>query len=304
MMGKGKKKKANKGKKNGKKVMDDTGVGLYASYLHATTPEQKERARLAAANRTEDPLKNWTRPMQEECPICMLPFPLGASGSKYCITCGKIVCAGCMISSGLAHIRDGGDAETAFEKAKTCAFCRSNTDVDDKKTTLEKEMKRANTGNGESMFRIARYYFGGEMGLRQDKAEGLKWYHRAVEAGSGKAAYLIGNLYLTGDGVDQDEDIALDYIQKAADLGNVFAFHVVGMILVNKGDIEDGMLNYRKAVICGMSDDGLFNTLRSGFREEYVTKEEYAFTLREHQKACNEVKSDGSEAYKSIRSEK
>ena len=68
VMGKGKKKKGNKGKKNGKKVRDDTGVSLYASNL-ATTPEQMERARLAAANRKEDPLKNWTRIQNEECPI-------------------------------------------------------------------------------------------------------------------------------------------------------------------------------------------------------------------------------------------
>ena len=60
-MGKGKKKKGNKGKKRGDtKARDDTGVGdytthhpgvglLYATNLHAATPEQKEKARLAAA---------------------------------------------------------------------------------------------------------------------------------------------------------------------------------------------------------------------------------------------------------------
>ena len=43
-------------------------MSLYASNL-ATTPEQMERARLAAANRKEDPLKNWTRIQNEECSI-------------------------------------------------------------------------------------------------------------------------------------------------------------------------------------------------------------------------------------------
>ena len=101
-MGKGKKKKANKGKKkDGKKTEDDAGVGG-SSWLPPTQeqrsggknekvrddetsegdsptfqlrlgPEQVQRARLAAANRTEDPLKNWTRLQNEDCPICMLP---------------------------------------------------------------------------------------------------------------------------------------------------------------------------------------------------------------------------------------
>ena len=38
--------------------------------------------------------------------------------------------------------------------------------------------------------------------LRQDKAEGLKWFHKAVEAGSRMAAYCLGISYANGDGVD------------------------------------------------------------------------------------------------------
>ena len=30
----------------------------------------------AAANRKVDPLKNWTRPPRDECPICLLPLPV------------------------------------------------------------------------------------------------------------------------------------------------------------------------------------------------------------------------------------
>ena len=100
-MGKGKK-KANKGKKRngGKKTRDDQGVICDPSSLQIE--QQIERIRLAAemasetaANRTEDPLKNWTRLRNEECPICMLPLPLEPSEFNYCVTCGKTVCMGC-----------------------------------------------------------------------------------------------------------------------------------------------------------------------------------------------------------------
>ena len=248
------------------------------------TPQQCERARLAAANRTEDPLKNWTRLRNKECPICMLPLPFASSENRYCVTCGKTVCMGCVVSTGLVHARDGGDAKAAFEKATTCPYCRSNTAVDDDKSNLEKEMKLANTGNGESMFRVGQCYFEGALGLRQDKAEGLKWYRRAVEAGSGDAAYYVGVIYLNGDGVEQDMEKALEYYQKASELGDIYAFFQVGALIMAKGEIEEGMLNYRKAVMCGLGVDILFKALRDGFKYGYITKDEYAFTLREIKK--------------------
>ena len=295
-MGKGKKKKANKGKKkDGKKTENDTGLGGTSLPV---TPEQMERAISAAANRTEDPLKNWTRLQNEECPICMLPLPLRGSETSYCVTCGKTVCAGCIISAGMVYRRDGGDAKTAKEKATTCPYCRSDMAKDDEQYTLEKEMKRANIGNGEAMFRVGGHYFQGMLRLRQDKAEGLKWFHKAVEAGSRMAAYCLGISYANGDGVEQGIEKALEYFHKSAELGYIHAFSLIGTILMKKGEIEEAMLNYRKAAICGMSDDNLFNALRDGFKCGYITKDEYAYKLRENQAACNEMKSDGRDRIK------
>ena len=300
-MGKGKKKKANKGKKSsgGKKVRDDKDGGDSSTVQITMSMEQIERARLAAANRTEDPLKNWTRLQNEDCPICMLPLPHGANCFMYCVTCGKTVCAGCLFSTAKAHAMDGADSKKATEKAMTCPYCRSNTVVDDDKYSLEQETKRAKAGNGESMCRVGQFYLEGMMGLlQQDKGEGLKWYRRALEAGSGNAAVSLAGCYYHGDGVAQDNDMALEYLQKSAELGYIRAFSLIGAILMIKGELEEAMLNYRKAVVCGMSDDGLFDALRKGFKDGYITKDEYAFTLRENQKACNEMKSVAREEFK------
>ena len=159
-------------------------------------------------------------------------------------------------------------------------------------------MKRANAGNSESMNRVGSYYFFGQKGVQQDKAEGLRWCHRAVEAGSGRAAMYIGRCYLIGDGVDQDIDKALEYFQKSAELGYIPAFCSIAIMLMANGEIEEGMLNYRKAVMCGYCCDDLFRALRDVFKDGYITKEEYAHTLRENQKACNEMKSDAREAWR------
>lgn len=58
------------------------------------------------------------------------------------------------------------------------------------------------------------------------------------------------------------------------------------------GEFELALLNYRKAAICGLDDEDLFKEIREGFRAGFITKEEYAFALREHQKVSNEMKSD------------
>ena len=176
----------------------------------------------------------------------------------------------------------------------------SNTASYDDKSQLENEMKRANNGNGEAMHLVGNYYFHGKNGLQQDKAEGLKWYHRAVEAGDGHAAFYIGRCYLEGDGVEKDHGKAFQYYQKAAELGFIPSFALIGYLLFDKGDIEEGMLNYRKAAMCGISDEWLFDQLRIGFKNGFITKEEYAFTLRENQKACNEMKSEAREVWRRI----
>ena len=76
---------------------------------------------------------------------------------------------------------------------------------------------------------------------------------------------------------------------------------MIGTTLIKEGEIEEAMLNYRKAAICGMSEDEtLFNTLRFGFREGLITKDEYAFTLREYQAARNEMKSGHREDVKKV----
>ena len=252
-MGKGKKKAKGKKRSGGKKTEEDAGLG--DSSMFQITQEQYERARLAAANRTEDPLKNWACPPHEECPICMLPLPYETSGSNYCVICGKTVCSGCMIGTAEAHA-EGGDEEKAVEKITTCPYCRSKTTCYDDKFWLEKEMKRANAGDGESMHVIGGYYFDGEMGLQQDKAEGLQWYHRSMEAGSGHAAFDLSRCYKYGDGVKQDIEKAIEYSQKSAGLGFIPSYFQLGsLLLFERGEIEEGLLNYRKAVMCGMNEE-------------------------------------------------
>ena len=228
----------------------------------------------------------------------MLPLPLKPSHTNYCVTCGKSVCMGCVIGSFLVHKSDGRDIDRVMKKAMECPLCRSDTENFDVKWNLKQIKKLANTGNHEAMSIIGDTYYNGDDGLQQDKAEGLKWYYRALEAGSGHAAFNLGGCYLRGDSVERDIEKALKYSQKAVDLGYIPAFYTIANVLLYKGEIEEGMLNLRKAVMCGGSENKPFTDLRNGFKHGFISKDEYAFTLREHQKACNEMKSDERKRFK------
>jgi len=80
-------------------------------------------------------------------------------------------------------------------KALICPFCREDNakyDPDDYPANyLKQVLKLANAGHAEAIYHLAVHHFDGEMGLRKDKTEGLRWYHRASEAGSAEAAGFL-----------------------------------------------------------------------------------------------------------------
>ena len=57
------------------------------------------RAKEAAGKRMEDPLKNWIRPHNEECPICLLPLPVDAGGIIYRQCCDSDLFLGFCLST-------------------------------------------------------------------------------------------------------------------------------------------------------------------------------------------------------------
>jgi TPR repeat protein len=48
----------------------------------------------------------------------------------------------------------------------------------------------------------------------------LEWQKKRAEAGSDNAQYELGVRYLTGNGVDKDEKVGMEWLTKAAKSGN------------------------------------------------------------------------------------
>lgn len=261
---------------------------LLAWYRTIMMPLEK-----VATKESGDSLRNWTRPVREDCPICSITLPLGPKETSTRPCCGKTVCRGCLVSQVKASL----DAEDMV-KASRCPFCRA--EPTDEESTNKQIVKLANAGNHVALHKVAGWYFEGERGIEQDKAEGIKLYLRAVEAGSPDAALKIGTCYADGDGVDRDDEKALRYMEQAAERGHFLAYFSIGILLRRRGDVQGAVINFRKAAMSGVCDDELFRTLRSSYSNGHMTKEEYMSTLREHQSAVDSMKSEARKKYKKI----
>lgn len=203
------------------------------------------------------------------------------------------MCWGCAFSTIGVHVRNGRELSEALDLGEICPFCRESHSQ-----AYKSVMKRAEDGQHEAMFQVGIYGFKDENSLKIGKNEGMKWLQRAVEAGSGKAAHRLGSWYFGGECVDQDIEKALGYFRKAAKLNFIPPFYIMGLILMLKGEIEEAMLNFRQAAIGGVSDAVLFSLLRYGFSEGFITKEEYALTLRKNQAICNDMNSEGRQKFR------
>lgn len=72
-------------------------------------------------------------------------------------------------------------------------------------------------GHAEAQFLLGKLFLDGE-GVRPDPQRAVTWLERAVANGSREAALMLGNIYNAGLGVAADAVKGAHYLQRAADL--------------------------------------------------------------------------------------
>ena len=126
--------------------------------------------------------------------------------------------------------------------------------------------------------------------MPQDRAKASELLNKAGKLGHGGVYYNLGNSYRMGRGVEVDMKKAKHYYELAAMNGHVMARNNLGMMEGQTG-------NYKRAfkhllISAKAGDDDSLDTVKKGYMQRHVTKEEYANTLREYQKSQDEMKSD------------
>ena len=103
--------------------------------------------------------------------------------------------------------------------------------------------KAANNDEPEALFQLGVYYSEGN-----DLAKSIKYYQRAAELNHADAALELSYIYDESDIVEQDEDKALFFLKKAAELGNQEAIEeLAAQALASRAQKGQGNMDAKEA---------------------------------------------------------
>ena len=101
-----------------------------------------------------------------------------------------------------------------------------------------KDLAERNNANGMCLYGV--YLNEGRLDwIEANPQEAVQWFHRAhSEHKHLQATYELAVAYFTGEGVDEDEEKAVQYFQQAANLGHAGAAYMLGDCLLDGVGIE------------------------------------------------------------------
>jgi len=244
-------------------------------------PQHKKACKKRAAEIRDDRLftqldeSHWG-----ECPLCCLPLSIDTDLSSQSSCCCKRICDGCEYANMLREREQGLEHR--------CAFCREpfpDTDEEHKKNY----MHRMKANDPKAFCGM------GQMCLYEGNDEGaFEYYTKAAELGDVAAHWNLSIYYNEGIVVEKNEKRAVYHWEKAAIGGHPFARYNLGNHEFRNRRIDRAVKHWIIAANQGF-DDAL-DVVRQGFRKGYVSKEEYASTLRGHQAAVDATKSEQRDA--------
>ena len=217
-------------------------------------------------------------PLYGDCPICFLLLPSMASGRRYKLCCGKIICSGC----DHADVYDNLGNVIVEEK---CPFCRTPIATSEEEG-IERLKKRMEVGDTYAFGMMGCYHDRGEYGLRQDRAKANESWHKAGKFGFNN----LGNSYDYGGDVERDEKKAKHYHELAAMEGDAVARGNLGADEYNAGN-HDRALKHFMIAVSGDHTKAL-KAIQRMYMDGHATKDHYANALRSHQVYLHEIKSD------------
>ena len=145
-----------------------------------------------------------------------------------------MICCGCDFQHQLKSGKwaDAGQTQEVLVQAPTCAFCRTAVSPSDEET-LSRLRKRAKGDDPIAMHNL----FGhgnGDYGLPVEQTKCIDLLRQAAGLGLPVAHYQLGNYHLDGAmGLEQNEEEAIKYWEKAAEGGHLTSRHNLGISAYN-----------------------------------------------------------------------
>jgi len=127
-------------------------------------------------------------------------------------------------------------------------------------------------------------------GLQQDQEKAMELFARAADLGFSKAHNKLGDIYQNGGDLKKAEF----HLEAAAMAGNEAARNNLGVMQYNLGNRERAMKHWMIA-----ASAGCFNAmyhLITFFKKGYVSRESISSTLAAYNSSCAEIRSDTRDA--------
>ena len=234
-------------------------------------------------------------PPKEDCSVCMIPMPYAEGGvckdypvaMVYQPCCGKIMCNGCVFAVN-KEMNEG-------NMKPLCPFCRVPLPKSNEER-LKRVKKRMELNDAEAFYHLGIQYRDGGMGLPQDYNNAVKLMNQAAELGSVRAHVKVAASYHQDEMGEYVDDKATDkgihHWQLAAIGGHEVARFTLGILELkdNARSKNRAMKHFLIAAKSGYDES--LKIVGAGFKDGYITKEEYEKTLRAYQHSCDEIKSE------------
>jgi tetratricopeptide (TPR) repeat protein len=208
-----------------------------------------------------------------ECPICFLPLPLDQTKRVFYSCCSELVCGGCVHANHKSNI----------VKTGSCPFCREPRPR--KGEARKRLMKRVKANDPVALSQMGACY-----NMEGDYNAAFKCLIKGAELGNVDAHHNLGVMYERGQGVEKDEEKAVYYYEKAAIGGHTFARYNLACIEEQNGNIERSVKHL--IIDAKLGDEESMKILWKHYSAGNITKEDLDATLRTHQAAIDEMKSE------------
>ena len=174
----------------------------------------------------------------------MRVLPIRPTLHNYVDCCGKSICGGCNYQ----HQMKSGDG------LRTCAFCRT-TLPESEEEILARLNKRVERKDPKALCLMALHSGFGELGLPVDQAKCIDLLRQSAGLGFPDAEYQLGIFHYTGEmGLEQNEEEARNWWEKAAEGGNVHSRYQLGCAEGRGGDHIAAIRHWRLSASEGFRD--------------------------------------------------
>jgi hypothetical protein len=216
-----------------------------------------------------------------DCPICCVPLPLDTTDKATLMPCcSKLICDGCRRADWLGQIEG--------RREMTCPFCRHPV------STSQAEADRYLMKRFEANDPVALREMGARCDEKRDYIGAFEYFTKATELGDVLAHYQLSWLYKDGKGVEKDEKKERYHLEQAAISGHPGARHNLGLFEWNHGQNERAARHF--IIAANLGHDNSLRAVTKLYRDGFVSKDDFASTLRAHKAAVDAMKSPDREA--------